>query len=588
MKTGGRFLISPVGSEEIFTRESFSDDHLAIQETAKTFARERIKVNRENIEKFDKELTFKLLKEAVDFDLLGIHIPEEYGGFDLGLVAFTTLVEELAQGGSASFVATMTAHMGIGTMPILYFGNAEQKQKYLPNAVSGKSLSAYALTEPDHGSDALSASSTAMLSEDGKYYILNGTKQFITNGGWADVFIIFAEVSGDKFTAFIVDANTDGLSTGPEEHKMGLHGSSTCSLLLENAKVPVENVLGKIGKGHEIALNVLDVGRHELGSADLGGCKYCINEAVQYALERRQFGQPIAKFDAIRSKFAKMVSRTFCLDSIVYRTAGRIDAAISEIDPGDESYYEKIVRAIEHHAIESSIVKIFGTESLWKVADHGIQIYGGYGFSEEYPLAAVARDNRVDRIFEGTNEINRQLITGFLTKKAFLEELPIRDAIKTIPDVLNGNLPKIESDLLVAEKLSLEVAKAAMLYVFDETICRYGQGIRQEQQMGEMLADGFMAIFVVDSVLSRISQNHRNGNNDPVWRKIGQLITAETMYNLTSNIRRAVCNLFRDEELEQSFKDLEIYLKHMLLPTDVFLLKREIAEDLYEHGYYRF
>jgi len=533
-------------------------------------------------------LTLKLLKDAADFDLLGIHIPEEYGGFDLGLVAFTTLVEELAQGGSASFVATMTAHMGIGTMPILYFGNDEQKKKYLPNAVSGKSMSAYALTEPDHGSDALSASSTAMLSEDGKFYILNGTKQFITNGDWADVLIIFAEVGGDKFTAFIVDANTDGISTGPEEHKMGLHGSSTCSILMENAKVPIENVLGKIGKGHEIALNVLDVGRHELGSADLGGCKYSINEAVQYALERRQFGQPIAKFDAIRSKFAEMVTRTFCLDSIVYRTAGMIDTAISEIDRQDKSYYEKIVRAIEHHAIESSMVKIFGTESLWKVADHGIQIFGGYGFSEEYPLAAVARDNRVDRIFEGTNEINRQLITGFLTKKAFLEELPIRDAIKTIPDILNGSLPKFESDVLVNEKSALEVAKAAMLYVFDETICRYGQGIRQEQQLAEMLADGFMAIFVVGSVLGRITQNVQKGNGDPVWLKLGQLITAEMMLDLSTNIRRAACNLFNDEELAQSFEKLEIFYKSMLLPADVFLLKREIADDLYEHGRYRF
>jgi len=545
MKTGGRFITSLIGSEEIFTRERFSDDHQAIQELAAKFAGDRIKANREGIEGYDKDLSLTLLKECADLDLLGIHIPEDYGGLNLGMLAFTALLEEMAKGGSASFVATLSAHMGIGTLPIVFFGTTEQKQKYLPKLISGDWLAAYALTEPDYGSDALSASTTAVLASDNEHYVLNGSKQFITNGGWADVFVLFAEVDGEKFTAFIVDADTEGLSTGPEENKMGLHGSSTCSVLLENAKVPKENVLGKIGKGHQIALNILDVGRHELGAADLGGCKYCINEAVQYALQRRQFGQAIARFDAIRSKFADMVSRTFCLDSIVYRTAGMIDAAISELDQADADYYEKLVRTIERHAIESSIVKVYGTEALWRVADHGVQILGGYGFSEEYPMAAIARDNRVDRIFEGTNEINRQLITGFLTKKAFLEELPIRDAIKSVPNVLKGELPKIESDIFADEKRALEVAKSAMLYVFNEAICRYGQGLRQEQQVGEMLADGFSAIYALDSVLCRITQHLANGDHDPALRTLGQLIAAETMYELTASIRRAVCNILR-------------------------------------------
>jgi len=588
MKTGGRFLITPIGSEEIFTRESFSEDHLAIQDLGKTFANEQIKPNREKIEKYDKELTLKLMKESANLDLLGIHVSEEYGGFNLGIVAFSALLEELAQGGSASFVTTITAHMGIGTLPIEFFGTEKQKQKYIPKLIRGELLSAFALTEPEYGTDALSASTTAILSEDKKYYIFNGTKQFITNGNWANVFTLFAEIDGEKFTAFIVDGDTEGLSRGPEEEKMGLHGSSTCSILLENAKVPVENVLGKIGKGHQIALNILDVGRMELGAADLGGCKYCINEAVLYASQRKQFGQPIAKFDAIRSKFAEMVSRTFCLESIVYRTSGMLDETFSELEQSDPQYYEKVVNAMEQHAIESSIVKIYGSEALWRVVDHGVQIYGGYGFSEEYPLAAVARDNRVDRIFEGTNEINRQLIIGFLTKKSFLEELPIRDAIKTIQPILDGNLPEIKSDILVDEKRALEVAKAAMLYVFNETICRYGQGIRQEQQMGEMLADGLMGLYVVDSALNRITQNEQKGNGDAIWLKLGQLITAETMYDLTSNIRRAVCNLFSGDELEKSFKELDIMFKHMLLSADIFLLKREIADDLYEHGHYRF
>jgi len=464
MHVGGEFLITPILSGQIMTREKFSEEQTEIENVVKTFAVERILENRQAIEKYDKELTRTLFRECGEMGLMSTDIPAKYGGSALGTVTAVLVAESIAFGESASFSTTYSAHSGIATLPIVFFGNDRQKSKYLPKIGSGEWMSAYALTEAEAGSDALSIKTTATLSPDGKHYLLNGTKQFITNGAWADVYIVFASVAERKMGAFIVERTWDGVSPGPEEHKMGIKGSSTTSVTFDNVKVPVENAIGEIGKGHVVALDVLDFGRLKLGAADLGACKAVIKEAVAYASERRQFGRPIAQFDALKSKFADMVVRTFALDSMVFRTAAMYDEILGQFDMESEAPPD-LGEALERLAIEASINKIYGTEGLWIVADHGLQIYGGYGFIEDYPMAAAVRDNRIDRIFEGTNEINRQIIAGFAMKKALMEELPVREKAKQFSDgrlradtkALTTLIPDAEA--LVAEKRAVEMAR---------------------------------------------------------------------------------------------------------------------------------
>lgn len=588
MDTGGSFLITPVGTTEIFTRENLSAEQRDIASMVDEFAAGRILPNKKAIEKHDKDLSLTLLRECGQLGLLGIEVPERYGGLDLDLITATLVVERLTTGQSASFTVTFSVQVGIGMLPIVYFGTEEQKQKYLPKLVTGEWVTAYALTEPEAGSDALNASTTAQLTEDGKFYILNGTKQFISNGAWADVYIVFAKIDGEKFTAFIVDRATEGVRPGPEEHKMGIKGSSTTSLILDNARVPVENVLHEVGKGHEVAFNILDIGRFKLGAADLGGCKACVDEAVGYALERRQFGQPIARFDVIQRYFADMVIRTFAVDSVIYRTAGLIDAAIHQLDPASPDYHRDVRRAIERFAIEASICKICGSEGVWFIADHGVQIYGGYGFVEDYPMAAFLRDARIDRIYEGTNEINRQIITGYFLRKALMEELPIRDAIKRLPDVLEGKVSAVEKGALAQEKRALELAKALTLYTFNEAVCEYGQGLRNQQQVGEVLSNLLIDLYVLDSVVSRVHQRVTAEGPDPVWLAIPQVLVAERVADMAASARKALCAMLKGPALDKALADFETLRKHMLLNTDVFELKRRIAEDLYEHGSYRF
>jgi len=418
MKIGGSFLVNKIGEEEIFTCELFSDEQKEIAKLTEDFAVEQILPKKNAIEDLDENISRSIMKQAGELGLLAVDIPEQFEGLGMDKVTSAIINEKIAMGQTASFTVTFSAHSGIGTLPIVIFGNDEQKQKYLPKLGSGDWISAYALTEPGSGSDALAAKSTAKLDSSGNNFILNGTKQFITNGGWCDLAIVYAKVDGDKFTAFLVEMDSPGIERGAEENKMGLKGSSTTSLSFNDVKVPVSNVLGKIGKGHHIAFNILNIGRYKLGAAVLGSCKVCINEAVRYAQDRKQFDQPISNFDAIKSKFANMVVKTYELESILYRTVGDIDEAIRNINKNDQNYYDQIVNSLETYATEASICKVFGSEVIWINADDGLQIFGGYGFTEEYPLASLYRDTRVDRIYEGTNEINRQIIAGHFIKKA--------------------------------------------------------------------------------------------------------------------------------------------------------------------------
>ncbi|MFQ6605614.1 MAG: acyl-CoA dehydrogenase family protein, partial [Fidelibacterota bacterium] len=504
--TGGKFLIEPFGHSPAFCREKFTEDHRDIEAMILEFAQDRIGGHKDDIEKFDKKLSLNLLKEMGELGLLGVDVPEEYGGLELDKITTAIVAESMSAGMSASFTTTYSVQTGIGSLPIVWFGTPEQKAKYLPKLVTAEWVGAYGLTEPTSGSDALSAKTTARLSEDGQYYIINGQKQFITNGSWADVYIIFAQVDGSKFSAFIVERDTPGFEVGPEEKKMGMKGSSTTSLMFTDMKVPVENLLYEVGKGAAIAFNALNLGRFKLAASDLGGAKIVIREAIQYAKTRRQFGQPISHFDVIRGKVADMVIRTFAADSMIYRTIGLIQDQINELDASSPDYYLEMGKAMENFSIEASMAKVYGSETLSLCADNGIQILGGYGFIEEYPMARIYRDNRIDRIWEGTNEINRQIIAGHMLKKALTEELPIREAIRDIENFMDRDDKPLESiPGLAAEVTALETSKRLTLYLFHEALCQFGQDLRHEQQLTEILANMFTEIYTMESVLSRVT-----------------------------------------------------------------------------------
>lgn len=583
MRTGGEFLTLLVGSEKIFTRERFSEDQRDFLGLAKEYALQEVFAQKEEIEKYNPGLMRSLMTKAGEIGFLGIDVPEEYGGLSLDKVTSAILTEMIGFGHSASFSVTLAAHVSIGTLPIVFFGTKAQKEKYLPKLVTAEKLSAYCLTEPTAGSDALSIRTTALPSGDKEHFILNGTKQFITNGGWADMYIVFARVNGKDFTAFIVERDTPGVQVGPEEKKMGQKGASTCAITFENVKVPAENILHEIGKGAEVAFNSLNLGRFKLGAADLGGCKMVINTAVDYVQERWQFGQPIANFDAIKGKFADMVLRTFALDTMLYRTAGLLDDSIAQINPDSANYFSEVAAAIEKHAIECSMCKVFGSEMFGKIVDAGLQVYGGYGFIEEYPMAKAYRDARIERLYEGTNEINRQVITGYFLKKAIMEQLPIREAAKRIP----ARPPAFEGPL-AAEMYALEIAKQTNLLLFSQAMIRYGQDLMNHQQLGELLSDMFTAIYAMDSVISRVKQYTEAGGDDAMWLTITKAFCAEQTAALGLMAEQGICSLLSGSSLQPVLMQIRQLREQIALPYDIFRMKSDIAEDLYSHGEYRF
>ena len=432
IKTGGHWLVTPSTDKTIFCREMFSEEHNDIKKMIFQFSEDRIFPNVQNIEKLDEDLCRSIMREMGELGLIGIDTPEEFGGTDLDRITGCLITEGVGWGGSSSFGCIFGVQTGIGSLGIVFFGTPEQKKKYLPKLITGEWIAAYGLTEPSAGSDALSAKTTAFLSDDGSHYILNGEKQFISNGGWADVYTILAQVDGNKFSGFIVDRDTEGFTIGAEEKKMGMKGSSTTSLKFTDAKVPVENLLYEIGKGATIAFNALNIGRYKLASASVGGSKLAIRETIKYALERRQFGQPIAKFDSIIGKIADITVRTYVADTMLYCTVGMIQDAIDDLDKEDPKYYIKMGETMERFAIEASMAKVYGSETSDMVADNCLQIFGGYGFIEEYPIAMAYRDDRINRIWEGTNEINRAIISGYMMKKVLTGEIAYRFVLRSL------------------------------------------------------------------------------------------------------------------------------------------------------------
>ncbi len=588
MLTGGNFTVTPISERKVYCIEEMTEEQKEFAIATEDFATEELLPHKDDIEQFNGELTKELIRKCGELGLLGVDVPEEYDGLDLGKFISALVVEKITYGQSASFTVTFSAHTGIGTLPIVYFGNEEQKRRYLPGLASGEILSAYALTEPGAGTDALAIRTSAELSPDGKYYILNGNKQFISNGGWADLLITFAKIDGEKLTCFLVDPKAEGVVRKEEKNKLGLHGSSTCNIILENVKVPVENVLGEVGKGAEIAFNTLDIGRFKLGAAVLGGSKNTILLSLDYALQRKQFGQVIAYFDAIKKKFAEMVVRTYALESIVYQTAGLLDESIKKVDKSASDYYQQVAHSIEKYAIECSICKVYGSEALDRSADEGLQIFGGYGFIEDYPLARIMRDTRVDRIYEGTNEINRQIILGYLLKKTLLEELPIRERIKEIPGVLEGKLPEFSAPVLAEEQRAAEIAKYLFLYVYNQALTEFGQDILNRQQIGEVLSDMIIQLFVLDTTLTRIRQTIDQVAKPKIVEAIGKVLTAETVQQMGGAAELVLNGILSGKALESALQEVRKLAGMMYLRTDVFTLKNQIADYLYEQRKYPF
>ena len=586
IETGGRFLVTPITDTNIFTREDFSEEQREIQEMVQGFCTEHIAPFKEELEKKDKELTFSLLQKIAELGLLGIDVPEEYGGMELDKITAAIVAEESSHSECASFVVTWSTNLGIGSLPIVWFGTPAQKEKYLPRLIDGTCLGAYGLTEPSAGSDALAAKTTAVLSEDGKHYILNGEKVFITNGGWADVFTVFAKVDGEKFTAFIVERDTPGFTQGPEYDKMGMRGSSTTSLIFQNAKVPVENLLYEEGKGHHIAFNVLNMGRFKMSAALLGGSKLTTSASIEYILERRQFGKAIAHFDTTIGKVADMVVETFSADCMTYRTIGMIQNAIDELDNTDPNYYIMMGEAMEKYAIESSMAKVYCSELNGKVIDSGLQMMGGYGFIEEYTMARQYRDCRIDRIWEGTNEINRQIITGYMMKKALMEELPILGSIREIEQYMNNGKLDTDSEILFAESNVVETSKRLALFLLNEGICEFGQDLKHQQQIADILANIFIDIYVAESTVLRAKKMLENPTRFPSVEDVAKIFVAEMAQRMVQLAETALKGIYNGNLSPLMHENLNAFRSRMYLPTNTIGLKREIAAYAYsKKGY---
>ncbi len=503
--TGGEFLLKECNPQNIFTPEDFNENQRMFAATVQDFVEKFIAPVREELEyEGNTGLGKDLLKEAGQMGLLMADVPEAYGGMGSDKATIMIISEYIAAAGS--FAVTHGAQAGIGTLPIVYFGTDEQKQEYLPKLATGEKLTCYALTEPGSGSDALAAATSAVLSDDGQHYVLNGTKQYITNAGYAEMVILFAKIDGELFTGFIVDLTSDGVTIGAEEKKMGIKGSSTCAIILEDVKVPVANVLGEIGKGHHIAFNILNVGRFKLGASTVGGAKEALLAAIPYTKDRHQFEQPLCSFGLIRRKIADVNTAVFLAESMVYRTAGLLDRAIETLDKNDPGYDRASIQQVEEFSIECSMIKVFATEVCALAAEECLQMLGGYGYCQEYPLERLYRDERINRIFEGTNEINRMLVPGMIMKKALKGELPFLQAAQAVAEELTG-LPSFaepgEPEYLETEGKLVASMKKVVLAALGMAAQKFGQGLKDQQEVLADAADICMEAYACESALLR-------------------------------------------------------------------------------------
>ena len=584
---GGAFVLEKIKPADIETPEDFTDEHRMIYQTSWEFAEKEILPAHEGIEKKDKDLIKKIMLAAGELGLDGTDVPEAYGG--LGLDKTSTAIVTEAIGSTGSFATTHGAHTGIATLPIVFFGNEEQKQKYLPGLASGEAFGSYALTEPSAGSDAMGGCKTrADLSADGKHYILNGQKIFITNAAWAETFVTYAKVDGEKFTAFIVERGFPGVSVGPEEGKMGIKGSSTCTLIMEDAQVPVENLLHEIGKGHQVAFNILNVGRYKLAAATVGGCKLCLKKSTEYARVREQFGQSIAEFGAIKEKLANMAMKTYLNESIVYRSAGLFESILKAIPADDPQYGRKAAEAIREYAIECSIDKVFGSEGLAYVVDEGVQILGGYGYIDEYPAERAYRDARIVRIYEGTNEVNRQIVLGELMGRALKGKLPVFEAVaKVTEEALSTAEPaKVPDGPLDREEYLIENCKKAALLVAGAAANKFQTDLVKEQEVIMRISDIIIEIFAMESGLLR-ARKVVESQGEAVAKYHTLMVQAyvdEAMSKIECWGRSALAGIESGDALTASLAALRKLTRHE--PINVISLKRSIADRVIAVGGY--
>jgi len=574
---GGAFLIEERTPDEIFTPEDFTEEHRMIAQTTRQFVDNEVSPRIDELEKHDWKLARELVGKAAELGLIGANIPEEYGGLGLDQTSGALIGENI--GRSASFATTLGAESGIGLLPIVYFATDAAKQKYLPKLATGELITAYALTEAGAGSDAMNGKATARLSEDGKEYILNGEKMWITNGGFADIFVVFAKVDGDKFSAFIVERQP-GLTSGAEEHKMGIKGSSTTALVLSDVRTPVENLLGEVGKGHKIAFNILNIGRFKLGAMCTGGMKLMVHESVRYANERQQFGKSISSFGAIKAKLAEQAIRTWVGESMVYRTLGMIEAGIGAVDSKD---MDARLRAIEEYAAECSIIKVALTEYCDFVVDEMVQIYGGYGYSGDYPAERAYRDSRINRIFEGTNEINRMLIPGRLMKSALSGNLALLPAAQALMDeVLSPQMGGFDDDdsLLAAEQKLTTNAKKVALMTLGTAAQKYMMKLADQQEILMGIADIIMDTYAMESAILRARKLAASQDEKAIERYLDmtRVFCNDAVERIEAKAKNTLAGMSEGDELRTLLAALRRFTK--LQPMNTIAARQRIANDL--------
>jgi len=584
--SGGSFLLESRQTDEVFTPEDFTEQHQLIGQTTEEFAVNEIVPNIEKIEHKDFSVTRALLKKAGDLGLSSVEIPEAYGGLEMDKVTAAVIADHIAK--YAGFATTWGGHTGIGTLPLVYFGTEEQKKKYLPRLAAGEIVGAYALSESTSGSDALNCRSRAQLSPDGKHYILNGEKMWITNAGFADLYTVFAKVDGEKFSAFLVERSFPGFSVGAEEHKMGIRGSSTCPIILNDCKVPVENLLGEIGKGHLIAFNILNIGRFKLGAMCLGGGRVSMENAIGYARQRKAFGKVIADFGLVREKIANMATLLYVGESLVYRTVALMDAALGEVDKSAADAARQTLKAIEEFAVECSIIKVWGSEMIDYVVDETLQIYAGYGFVEEYPAERAYRDARINRIFEGTNEINRLIITGFLLKRAMSGQLPLMPAIKKLMDeVLSGPSATEELEGALAEERKLVgQAKKLGLFAAGAATQKYMQAIQDQQEIMGAIADMTIETYAMESAVLRAQKLSETKGEAASGLAIAmtRVYLSQAFEKVESAARRVIAAVADGDMLRTQLAILRRLAKYE--PFNTIELRQQIAERMIERGKY--
>ncbi|HZT33564.1 MAG TPA: acyl-CoA dehydrogenase family protein [Bryobacteraceae bacterium] len=581
---GGSFLIEERAPHEVFTPEDVSEEQRQIAKTAAEFTVNEVLPAAAEIEAKNFQVTRGLLRKAGELGLMAVDVPEAYGGLEMDKVTSAIIAESISQ--LASFSVAFSAHVGIGTLPIVWYGTEAQKRKYLPKLASGDWIAAYALSESSSGSDALNCRTRAVLSEDGRHYILNGEKMWITNAGMADLFTVFCKVDGDKFTAFLIERGTPGFSVGAEEHKLGIRGSSTCPLILSDCRVPVENLLGEIGKGHHIAFNILNIGRFKLGAACVGGARHGLQHAIHYAKERKAFGKSICEFGLIQEKLAECAAGIYAGESLMYRTVGMIDAALAGVDSQAPGASREIQKRIEEYAVECSILKVWGSEMLDMVVDHVLQIYAGYGYVEEYPAERAYRDSRINRIFEGTNEINRLIITGWLMKRAMAGQLPLLQAIRQIMDeVMSPSGGEEFEGPLAAERKLLAGAKKLSLFAAGAASQKYMQGLADQQEVMGALADCIMQVYALESCILRAQKLLATQGG-----AVAHAIVLTTYYSVRAfeaielSARKVIANVAEGDMLRTQMAILRRLAKHD--PADAITAGRQIARHVLEAGRY--